>query len=880
MQEHIDAFVREMDGRMCGPSNPSDIIADNVAHYYHVDGDKKGTKKGSYCLAVDGDFAYGWFVHHKDGEVHKWHAKSKRKWTPEQRAEHKRKADAARERQARERDRMAQEARDEAATIWARSNRTGSSAYLDRKGIALKGVRYDGDDLIVPMWRDGEMVAVQRILPDGSKLFLKGSDHGGAYFSIKGDQGTIAICEGVATGQTVHDATGWSVICSFVAGNLKAVAVAIRAKYPNARILIAADNDHETKKKNGEPCNVGIEKAQQAAVAIGGCQVIAPDVMTGESDWDDVRRRAGLDAVRDALMSVHTITSDDVPPDEIDTWERDDTPNDVIDDDGDANNHDPMSIIRPLGHNRGEYYFFPRTTGQIMHFSATALGRTQNLYQLAPRGFWERLYAPEESMGKIAEYASAELISACHGKGIFSIEDARGVGVWQDRGGKLLVNCGDVIVGQDVRCHPSEYDGDYVYEAGPRVIDMDIEALTSTEASKLRAICKSLSWRKPQYGDMLAGWIVIAGVGGAVNWRPHIFITGRKGSGKSTAMDKIVQGSLGSIAIKRDGGTTEAGVRKAISASSRPFIMDEAEAESAARRTQMQLIFEYFRNASSGAVVENAYASYVARSCACFGAINPRIEQGADADRWSMLELVPNAGADKEEDYKALLRSIDETIGKEFPHRLLARTVANLDVLLHNIDVFIDVFSRKLGSKRAGDQIGTLLAGAYSLTSSKRVTYDFVEDWVSKQDWEWHEMQGGGSDADALVAYIMSSRVRYDHDGMGRESTIGDMIERVVDGDGVHSDAASRGLASIGIRVDGDRIQISNTSPRLKQLLRDTAWSVYRRTLGDFDGADNCDGRVISFGVGIKSRATGIPLDAVLGIDKVDGGFIMEGFDD
>lgn len=866
MSEVVQEFIDAMNAAGIGPSDPSEIIADDEIHRYALQGDRPHVKNGSYKLAENDGFGFGWFQSFKMGEVINWHSKTRRRWSPEEKAAHKRRAEEAKRKRDEARKSAAQASRAEAVAIWNSASRTGHSPYLERKGVDLRGVRYDGETLIVPMWRDGEIASVQRILPDGAKLFLKASDHVGAYFSIRGEPDTIAICEGVANGAWVAKATGWSVICAFNAGNLKPVAKSVRKKYPDARIVFAADNDHETVNGKGEPWNVGKEKAQQAAVAIGGAQVIVPECEEGESDWDDVAHRLGLGAVRDALTSVPAPVEPDYPEEEDDQWLPDFDGDEVVVD-------DPMDAIRPLGFDKGRYYFFPRATGQIMDFSATDLGRQQNLFQLAPLRFWLETYAPEESMSKIAGMASAELIDACHRRGIYKIGDARGVGVWRDKGGSLLVNCGDVIVGEGVRCHPSEFKGDYVYEAGKRVINMDVEPLDAHSASKFRDICRTLTWRRKQSGDLMAGWCVIAAAGGCLSWRPHIFITGRKGSGKSTAMEKIVMGALDRIAIKRDGGTTEAGIRKAIGLSSSPFIMDEAEAESGARRAQMKAILEYFRNASSGAVVENAYDTYVARSAACFGAINPFIEQGADADRWSILELVPNTGKDRDAHYKQLLRDISETITRDFPDRLLARTVANLDVLLDNISVFVDVFSEKLGSKRAGDQIGTLIAGSYSLTSSKRVTHEFVEEWVARQDWDWQELQGGADDADTLLTYIMSSRVRYDHNERQYESNIGEMVWRAVHHDAIGHDAALKGLASVGVKIEDGRLIVSNSAPRMRDILKDTPWCAnWHRALSDYTGADNCEGRVVYFTTGLRSRATSIPLDLAMGMEDVDAG--------
>lgn len=877
MSEITEEFIAAMRQAGVGPDDVSVVVADDTTRYYQLEGDKKSHKKGSYCLAEDDGFGYGWFMSHREGEVFKWHSKSKRKWTAEEKAAHAERVAASKRRREEQRKAAGDAAKAEAARIWSSASRTGHSPYLDRKGVSLRGVRYQGDVLIVPMWRDGDMVSVQQIQPDGFKLFLEGSDHVGAYFSIKGDLGTIAICEGVSTGATVAEATGWSVICSFNAGNLKPVAKAIRDKYPDARIVIAADNDHEATNGKGEPMNVGMDKAMQAAVAIGGAQVVSPDPTPGMSDWNDVHASDGLDAVTDALTSVPVATTH--PDEDADgQWE----PDYGDDDDLIETVTDPMDQIRPLGHNRGVYYFFPRATGQIMEFSATGLGRAQNLYQLAPRSFWEAMYAPEEKMGAIVDYASADLIRLCQQKGIFSLEDVRGVGVWKERSGALLVNCGDVIVGEGVRMHPSQFDGEYVYEAGKKIIDLDNMPLENKDAARFRDICKSLTWKDNQSGDLLAGWIVTSAVGGCLLWRSHIFVTGQKSSGKSTVMDKIISAALRGIALKLDGGTTEPKVRMDIGASSRPFIMDEAEAESQKAKTQMEGILEYFRKANSGGKLGNANGTYNARSAACFGGINPPVSQGADMDRWTLLELTPNKSGTRDQDYKELLEEIREVVTDDFPDRLLARTVANLDTLLYNIDVFVDVFSKKLGSKRAGDQIGTLVAGSHSLVSTRKVTFDFVEEWVARQDWDFGELTGGGSDAETLVSAIMASRIRWDAEGMGRESSIGELIWRSCTPQALgHADAV-KGLGGVGIKVEDDRILISNSSRPLQGLLRDTPWSsMWKRTLGDYEGADNADGKVVYFAPGLRTRATSIPISA-LGMDlESDGGenFHMEGFE-
>ena len=559
---------------------------------------------------------------------------------------------------------------------------------------------------------------------------------------------------------------------------------------------------------------------------------------------------------------------------DIDNWE----PDFDVTDDNPRTAMDPMDKIMPLGHNRGTYYFLPQSTGQIMEMTATSLGRPQNLYQLAPRSFWETLYAPEESMSKIADYASAELINECHLKGIFQPENVRGVGAWKDHG-RILVNCGDVIVGEDIKCHPSEYSAKHVYEAGPRVIDLTYAPMTNTEGAEYLDLCRNLSWKRPQYADMMAGWTVISMVSGVLRWRPHITVTGPKGSGKSTVVDYIIKKAVGDIAVCRDGGTTEAGVRKALGCSSRPFIMDEAESESKRDISEMQKIFFLFRRASSGAKVENAYSTFVIRSCACFAAINPRIEHGADKDRNTVLELYADNLPGNDVRWEVLKERIRTTMTDDFAGRLMARTVANLDVLLDNIDTFVAEANKIFGSMRAADQIGPMIAGAYSLISNKRVTPEFASQWMQEQDWNWHTDAQEGTDSEKMVNKIITTRVRYDSDGMGRESQIAEMIAMAYDVQSVGHVAAVKGLGSYGIKIVDGSLLISNNCEPIRNILRDTPWIEYRRALSNHPRSETW-GKTVYFGPGIKTKATAIPLSDVIEVANGDDDFVMEGFED
>src|SRR3546814_12688673 len=79
----------------------------------------------------------------------------------------------------------------------------------------------------------------------------------------------------------------------------------------------------------------------------------------------------------------------------------------------------------------------------------------------------------------------------------------------------------------------------------------------------------------------LAGWIAIAVICGALNWRPHVWLTGSSGSGKSWLLDNVIRPLIGAIAVYCQSNSTEAGIRQTLATDARPVLFDEAESEDA-----------------------------------------------------------------------------------------------------------------------------------------------------------------------------------------------------------------------------------------------------------------------------------------------------------
>jgi putative DNA primase/helicase len=247
------------------PHKPLDLFSDGLIHRYRVIGDKSGSRNG-WVVMQRAKFDFGAFGSWKTGESYTWSEKSTKTLTPQERAEFERCKQAIKQAQDEERKAVYQEAQAKAERLWICSKPANDShPYLVAKGIKSYGLRQLREMLVVPL-RDGSgsINSLQFISKDGTKRFLTGGRTKGCYYAIGRPNKVLLIAEGFATSATLFQATGHAVAVSFSAGNLLDVALLMRQKFPDFKIILCADNDRFT------PGNPGMTKALEAARAIGG----------------------------------------------------------------------------------------------------------------------------------------------------------------------------------------------------------------------------------------------------------------------------------------------------------------------------------------------------------------------------------------------------------------------------------------------------------------------------------------------------------------------------------------------------------------------------------------------------------------------------------
>lgn len=283
-----------------GLTPPTDIIADGQIHRFSSNG-KPTNKNGWYIFHADEPSIGVYGDWSKDFQA-KWSADIGRPYSVDEVKAYRLKMELAKDIAEKAKAEKQLQAQEEVAQLWANAEQGNFyHPYLDKKFIKPHNIRLMGEELLIPMFENKELQSLQHIRADGSKKFHAGGKTKGTYFTIGGkpsDDGILCLCEGYATGASIFEATGYPVAISFTASNLLLVAQNMRRKFPKAKLIICADDDHKTEG------NIGIKKATETALLIGGLlaiPVFGEDRLEHQTDFNDMALVKGLDALKQVI---------------------------------------------------------------------------------------------------------------------------------------------------------------------------------------------------------------------------------------------------------------------------------------------------------------------------------------------------------------------------------------------------------------------------------------------------------------------------------------------------------------------------------------------------------------------------------------------------
>ena len=498
------------------------------------------------------------------------------------------------------------------------------------------------------------------------------------------------------------------------------------------------------------------------------------------------------------------------------------------------------SFFSLLGFDGDFYYYQPYESGQVMRLSRAA-HTAINLVALAPLRYWEQL-APGPKGGVDWITVASTLFTLSTAQGVYNPDRLRGRGAWWDRGRPVLHLGNRLISDQHVYSDLRQFDSKFVYQRLAELYGPGTATpLTDDEATQVWRVATKFKWEVKASGTLLAGWVALAPICGALQWRPHIWLTASAGSGKSAILDRFVRVLLADMSLIVAGNTTEAGLRQTLKADALPVVFDEAETNERNDQIRMQNVLSLARVASSeshAAMIKGSASGevtrYTMRSMFMMSSISTALKQGADRSRFAQLTLKNLSEvneAERSSQWALLEKDLDAYITDEVATRLIARTISLLPVIRKSIVVYSRVAAEYFGSQRLGDQYGALMAGAWSLVSSDVATEESALQHISSQTWESFTQTTEETDETRCLQTIFQYQVRVETDEKTYTRTIGELIHiassLTLDRE-IQTISAVDVLGRHGLLVEAGPpsvVVISNSAKAIASILAVTPWS-------------------------------------------------------
>lgn len=491
----------------------------------------------------------------------------------------------------------------------------------------------------------------------------------------------------------------------------------------------------------------------------------------------------------------------------------------------------PDCPVKPLGVS-GDTCYFMDEIGQLRSMDPP-FGKGHLLGLFGGRdGYlawaWPRYGKEGKATGYAAESAAACLINACFAKGQILLEErVRGSGAWRDEGGNLVLHVGDKVLIGGKLCDPGEI-GQHIYTRRPalrrpwgRLIDA-----ADDPARVVLPLLRKWNWGRPEVDPVLMlGWIGVAFLSGALPWRPAVFVTGDKATGKST-LQRVIKSILGDWLVQSV-NTTAAGIYQHVGQDSRPVALDEFEAKANSARTKS--VLELARQGTSGGQGlrggdKHTGHSFEIRSAFFMSAINAPPMEPQDYSRFALLRLMRTSGDKLEIDEQRLALS-GQTI--------LRRLIDNWH-RLWTVRAAIDEQLKAGGHDQRGcDTFGTLLAVASLIVDEN---FDELHVPLGEDLSPWGELLKAErmielEDAQANWLLCLNHLLTVDVEAWRDRAkvTLGQVAEEIHSGE-LEIEAARNLLSRAGLGLHRDKglefsLFVPNVSPRVRALYDDSKWA-------------------------------------------------------
>ena len=411
-----------------------------------------------------------------------------------------------------------------------------------------------------------------------------------------------------------------------------------------------------------------------------------------------------------------------------------------------------------------------RTTelSQVYYLTPQQLNQASFLTDLAPLDFWREVCGDRQFTNQGARLLIIDqIIRNAAKKGIVSIPH--------------------MMIGRGAFCQ----EGQYYYHMGDHVLTQDGKGVLNKRLDiqdvatrilrprpgisvnphpKAKAYCKEMAealfgyrWQELEHGKVFIGWLVTSLIGGALPFRPMIWLTASAGSGKSFLLDPVVKGVMGN-ALMFSGDNTEAGIVEAVKDDSLPIWLDEFE-PTLGKEDRQEGIMSLIRQMTSVEAMRvrggpQKDANVTPRASMCLTSVHQRHLNEATSQRVVSIRLSREGVKDWPKLRKQIVGAVEPSRTAAIRHRIIEYTPH----IVRLAEKFGDTLLANGYSTRASQIYGALSAGA-SFLFDQEVYIRPLSGGSTVRD-EWRPVE-------VLLTTLLSV------DG-GRKTTLGEQVSALL----------------------------------------------------------------------------------------------------
>ncbi len=498
--------------------------------------------------------------------------------------------------------------------------------------------------------------------------------------------------------------------------------------------------------------------------------------------------------------------------------------------------------------DRRRIWYQHRETAQISDISPGP--SFDRLVHLAPLEYWESLYPGR--LGANWNQAASDLVAVADRVGVFDTQRIRGRGVWRDAN-RTVWHLGDRLEVDGIETPLAELPSCNQYTRLPILpINPAAEPLSDEQGRRILSVIQRMGWSGTSDHLLLAGWIVLSNVGGALHKRPGLQITSGFGTGKSDAADNLIWPLQAGLGITCS-GSTEAGIRQSIRHDVLPVLVDESEqADGNPRAHQLRLVRLAYdgkpmlKGRSCGESLE-----FTLRVPIALVGINAPIASPADLSRIAVIGRRQLPG----EQWQQIAVDRAQLVTIETGEALIRRTISHLPTLLANIATMGRVLAALTvgrGGGRVGDTYGALLAGCHLLTSTDLLDEAAALAWLDSVDWDPAAPAADEVDRSATAEARQCLDRLLSHEMPWRDPDANDpttgritVAELLTDALSHHQGGAPEALGRRGLKADPERgLLVANSGAAIEKVFTGSKWGqgAHRARLLELEGAAPASG--------------------------------------